>query len=85
MRVQSNPFAKDALKESINFGQIEKINARFNELSKFISKFRHYINEKFSNVAKKLEILDSKEKSYELTYGQLTALAATQVGQYIGL
>ena len=43
------------------------------------------MDEKFNKVVTKLDDLSSKDKCFGITYGQITAIAASPIGQSIGL
>ena len=83
--VQTNPFAKEALKESINVSKIEKNNQKLEKLLDVLKKFRFMMDERLNKVVFKMDDLSKKEKAYPINYGQLTALATTPIGQAIGM
>ena len=83
--VQTNPFAPQALKESINISKIDKNNKKLEELIEAIKKFRSLQNQQQTGMKEKFQEIVKKENSYHINFGQLTALATTQVGQAIGM
>eukprot|EP00347_Sterkiella_histriomuscorum_P013422 403364764 len=83
--VKTNPFAKEAIKESINVEKIEKANLKMDKLIQALQKFGKSMNEKLSKVVVKLEEATSKDQSFQISFGQLTAIAASPIGQSIGL
>jgi hypothetical protein len=67
--VHSNPFAKDALKESINLGKIEKNNVKFEKFIDAMKKFRSVMDERMNKVLTKIDDISAREKSIEINYG----------------
>ncbi len=55
--VQTNPFAKEALKESVNVSRIEKNNQKLEKLLDVLKKFRTMMDERLSKVLLKMEDL----------------------------
>lgn len=45
-----------------------------------MKKFRSVMDEKMGKILTKIDELEGKDNFFELTYGQLTALATTNIG-----
>ena len=67
--VQTNPFVREVLQESINVSKIEKNNQKLEKLVAILKKFRGLMDEKMSKVLVKMDDISSKEKSLQLNYG----------------
>jgi hypothetical protein len=62
--VQTNPFAKEAIKESINVSRIEKNNQNFEKMVEALKKYRNYMYEKLNKVISKMDELIGKDTSF---------------------
>ncbi|CDW75196.1 UNKNOWN [Stylonychia lemnae] len=82
--VNTNPFAKEALRESINITKIEKNNQNMEKVLQALNQYTILIGDKLGKVVQKFDEMSNKEKSLSLTYGQLTAVAITPIGQQVG-
>ena len=83
--VQTNPFAAQALKESVSISRIEKNSQKLEHLLDAYKKFSVLINKKFDSCISNFDQLVHKDNCVSINFGQLTALASTPVGQAIGM
>jgi hypothetical protein len=83
--VQNNPFAAEALKESISVSKLEKSNQRFQKYVDALRKYNSMIKERMTKTLDEFDNLSKKENAIQINFGQLTALSATPIGQVVGL
>jgi hypothetical protein len=73
------------LKESVSLSKIEKSNMKLEKVLTKMKKFRLLMQENFSKVIQTFKAVTNHENSLMITFGQLTALATTPIGQALGM
>jgi|LauGreDrversion4_2_1035121.scaffolds.fasta_scaffold1555189_1 hypothetical protein len=83
--VNNNPFAQDALKESVSISKIEKNNQKLESIVAALKKFIVLTKERTGQVLTNFDEIVKRENCMNINFGQLTALSVTPVGQAIGM
>lgn len=69
----------------MSLSKIEKSNMKLEKLIVALKKFRVLMQDRFSQVLDTFKAVVNRDNSLMLSFGQLTALATTPLGQALGI
>jgi len=69
----------------VSLSKIEKSNMKLEKLIVALKKFRVLMQDRFSQVLDTFKAVVNRDNSLMLSFGQLTALATTPLGQALGI